>query len=162
MIGLFFILLGFFLFGFLIWGLFFDESGEKAEYQRTIDYVKHSKYSICTATILRTMMEELDYPIEKTSPSFSCLGYVLWDYRNHTYLFGQDYKEHKKLLKTFDEIHAKKEKAKAEIIYAKNDKSYDYLKNVQADIQKYIEKETETIKREAIKNVEYAQRCNRF
>ena len=55
-----------------------------------------------------------------------------------------------------------KERAKAEVIYAKNDKSYDYLKNVQADIQKYIEKETETIKREAIKNVEYVKRCNRL
>jgi hypothetical protein len=149
-------------FGYLIWGLFFDESEEKAEYQKTIDYVKHSKYSICTATILRTMMEELDYPIKKTSPYFGCPGYVLWDYCNHTYLFGQDYKEHKKLLKTFDKIHAEKERAEAEAIYTKNDRSYDYLKNVQADIQKYIEKENETIKREAIKNVEYAQRCNRL
>lgn len=160
MIALFFILFGFLLFGFLI--LFLDESDEKLEYQITIDYAKRSKYSICTATILRTMMEELDYPIEKTSPSYSCLGYVLWDYRNHTYLFGQDYKEHKKLLKTFDEIKAKKERAKAEVVYKNNDRSYDYLKNVQADIQKYIEKETEIIKREAIKNVEYAQRCNRL
>jgi len=146
--------------GFLIWCLFFDESSEKLEYQQTIDYAKRSRYSICTATILRTMMEELDYPIEKTS--YGCLGYILWDYRNHVYLFGQNYKEHKKLLKAFDEIHAEKERAKAEVIYKKNDRSYDYLKNVQADIQKYIEKENETIKREAIKNVEYAQRCNRL
>lgn len=137
------------------------------EYQNKLRSVKERQsHSFCSPEILRAMLENLNYKIYCCAPDPYSHPDIVFLYCEQKFpspsiaLYGNTRKEMEKLVKIYKEYEKTCEKIRSEKLQKCHDHSYDFLSQVQKDLNVVIEQEYARQAAEMNKIKEIAERIN--
>ena len=150
-----------------IYSLIQGKKDNEKEYQDKLRRVKENhSHSICSPEILRTMLENLNYEISCYAPDSYYHPDIVFLCCEQKFpspsiiLYGKTKKEMEELVKIYTEYKKTRENIRSEKLQRCHDHSYDFLSQVQKDLNAVIEQEYARQAAEMNKIKEIAGRLN--